>query len=135
MKDILHILRERERRVYVVIVTTHHDEPVVERRWFPTGIRADMARRNVGEFDGVEIRSKVGEGIFYLSLSPGPGVVQIRLESGWRTPPESHDLFEAAKPKAKRKGKIYWNMGEWWIHGVHGDEILTQVDLRPYAMM
>ena len=43
MKDLLHILRERNHRVYVVILTTHHDEPVVERRWFPTGVRADIA--------------------------------------------------------------------------------------------
>jgi len=130
----LHLLREMDHRVFVVVVTTLSDAPIVRRSWYPTGIDAWRARDNIGEFEGVDVRY-LGDGTYRMQPGPHDQDVRLRLEGGGRTECERHDQFEIPMPKTRRRGKVYWNMGEWWIHGAHGDEILAQVDLRPYAMM
>jgi hypothetical protein len=138
MKGTLDVLRELDGKVHVVITRTLSQEPVVIRQWFPTGIRADMARASVGEFEGRELKF-LGSGIFETLPPAGRynegGKIQIVLESGSGTEAVRSDQFEAEKPKTRRRGKIYWQMGEWWISGPHGNEILSAVDLRTYAMM
>jgi hypothetical protein len=137
MKGTLDVLREWDGRVYVVIARTLSQEPIVMRQWFPTGIRADMARANVGEFEGKELRF-LGEGMFETLPPAGRYSEGEKIRVSLEHPgseAERSDQIEATVPKTKRKGKIYWNMGEWWIHGPHGNEILSQVDLKPYAMM
>lgn len=138
MKETLDVLRELDGRVFVVITRTLSQEPVVMRQWFPTGIRADMARANVGEFEGKELRF-MGEGTFETIPPTGRYTagdkIRIALESGPGTEATRSDQIEVAAPKTRRKGNVFWRMGEWWISGPRGTEILTQIDLEPYAMM
>jgi hypothetical protein len=130
----LHVLRERDRLVYVVELETDPDQPIVRRRWYSTGINSQTARSNLGgSFEGI-IVSPLGNGIYVLPSEHGR--IQLQLKHGGSTINESMDQIEVLPPKTRRKGEIFWRFGEWWIfRRPGGDEILKQVDLHEYSMM
>jgi hypothetical protein len=133
----LHVLRERDHHVYVVSLDTDREQPIVRRRWYPTGINVQTACSNLGcPIDGIVV-SPLGNGIYVLPSEHGR--IQLGLKHGGSTINETIDQIEVPPPKTRLKGEIFWRHGEWWIARKYGwkrkDEILKQIDLSEYGAM
>ena len=120
----MHILREHDGLLYVVFLSTMMDDPVVLRRWYPTGIKAHHAHDNLGveSLDGaVLVPDRPG---FYRFADPGYGRVEVELERGGQTLATHVDRIPVSPPKTRRRGRVYWDMGHWEISGRRDREIL-----------
>jgi hypothetical protein len=123
----MHILREYDGLVYVLSLTTASDEPLVLRAWYPTGIRAYEAHRNLGvsSLDGAVLVHGDRPGV-YRFADPSFGYTEVELARGGQTRSEWTDELPAPTPKTRRKGKVFWHQGRWMISSSRGWETLTE---------
>ena len=121
----MHILREHDGLLYVVFLSTMTDDPVVLRRWYPTGIKTHHAHHNLGveSLDGaVLVPDRPG---FYRFSDPGYGRVEVELERGGSTLASHIDHIAAEPPATRRRGRVRWDMGHWEISGHRKRELLA----------
>jgi len=133
----LHVLRELNDRMHVVWIDTDSSDPIVRRRWYPTDVRRHVATQNLGsDWEGTVLRS-LGDGRYEIPPAAhtysGRGLI-IELSELGRTLSSKTDQIEVPPPKTRRRGKIFWHFGEWWISGTRGQEILSRVNLHDYVM-
>jgi len=135
----LHVLRELNDRVHVVSIDTDSQTPIVRRRWYPTAVRRYIATQNLGnDWEGMVVRS-MDDGRYEIPPAAhtysGRGLI-IELSELGRTLSSKIDQIEVPPPKTRRRGKIFWHfpLGEWWISGTRGQEILSRVNLHDYVM-
>ena len=128
--DLLHVLRERGNRVYVVAIDVGSFEPFVRCAWYPTGVLTQDARDVLGNgFDGVKLKRN-GSGVYTIPSVPG---IQVTLTGGGRTEADFVEQFPIPVPQSRLKGKVKWEMGEWRILGKRGDALLAKVDLEDWS--
>ena len=133
----LHVLRELNDRMHVVWIDTDSSDPIVRRRWYPTDVRRHVATQNLGsDWEGTVLRS-LGDGRYEIPPAThtysGRGLIIELVERG-RTLSSKTDQIEVPPPKTRRRGRIFWQHGEWWISGPRGEEILSRVNLHDYVM-
>lgn len=123
----MYILREHDNRLFVLSLYTATDDPVVIRAWFPTGIVASRARRELGieNLDGAALRAVPGGGGLYEFADPSFGRLQVQLESGGQTTSTYRDEVPVSPPRTRRRGRIYWDRGEWAISDPRGRETIA----------
>ena len=128
--DLLHVLRSRGNRVYVVAIDVGSYEPVARLAWYPTGVKLQDARNAIDvDFEGLKLKQE-GDGVYTIPTIRG---IQVTLTNGGRTEADFVESVEIPQPRSKLKGKIVWEMGEWRIRGVRGDALLARVNLENYA--
>jgi hypothetical protein len=134
----LHVLKEWNGQVCVVFVDTSWDEPIVIRRWFPTGVNAHVARQGIGHFENEEVRpdrSALSGGTYVLPSKGFGARGVVTLDHFGETESERTDKIPVPRPRTRLKGKVSWEGGEWRIHGAKGDQLLASVDLSKYLEM
>jgi len=120
------VLREHDGDLYVVALYTLQDNPAVARLWFPTGVRSSVARSELGDvrLDGLPLKLADSRGGYEVS-SPHLGRIVVRLTSGRETTTSHRDEVSVLPPKTRRRERVYWKDGEWWISGPGGAEVLA----------
>jgi hypothetical protein len=113
----MHALREIDGLVYVLSASASQDDPVVVRDFYPTGIPASVARRNLGvdQLDGLPLRP--GRGGHYEIVDPSLGRVEVVLERGGHTTSSFSDEISVPAPITRRRGRVSWHQGTWVISG------------------
>jgi hypothetical protein len=121
----MHALREIDGMVYVLWAYAATDSPSVIRRFYPTGIPASVARRNLGvdRLDGLPLRPTSRSGHYEIS-SPGLGRVEVVLERGGHTTSSHGDVFAVPAPTTRRRGHVFWHQGAWAIQGKREVEVI-----------
>lgn len=127
------VLKERDGWLYVVQVDTLSSSPEVLQRWFPTGVRASVAHEQLGDFENVQVvRDATSPGRYVLPPNIFGTRAYVTLEHRGETQPSHVATLPVPKPKTRLKGRVYWELGEWWIRGTKGERLLATVNLHEY---
>ena len=105
------MLVERDGLLFVLAESADHFEPKLYFAFYPTGIKASVARRNYGKIDGVALRD-LGSGAFQVD-DPNFPALTVRLIEGGRTVPEFFHEVAAPLPKVRRGVETRWHHGRW----------------------
>lgn len=144
----IHVLRERNRKLYVMSVEADESLPIVRREWHSTGIDVDdlppemeIVRRLEGTF--LRHHSQHPENEFVMSslemlrtahdrriwpkeIPDEPIIVKID-----DTGVSFSDQFEIQPPRGYRKTDLDWHQGAWFDKET--GEIVGHVDIADYA--
>jgi hypothetical protein len=117
----IHILKDRDGLLFVATIDTLSTEPTAQLAFYPTGMPTHRAEYNTG-WDLVGKRAGWDDlmGVYFINNPHGPGGVRIELKDGRDTRPEFIERIPLDPPKTRKRGKVFWDAGEWWITQAKG---------------
>ncbi len=134
----IYVLRNRDRKLYVVAVYPNFDKPYVNRVWYPTGSSTAGVQSAYGnDFEGYRL-GHIESGLYRVNANAqGEAEIhglQVRLQNGPKTEAILQQKIDIPPPRTRRKTEIFWNDNAWWTYTKKGKEIVSVPDLYELAM-